>query len=43
MFSSDKNIETIAQLIEAVKKDVDDFASGVPQYDDITMLCLFKK
>ena len=28
------------QICELVKKDIDLFADGAPQYDDITMLCL---
>lgn len=28
------------QLIKKVKEDVDLFANGAPQFDDITMLCL---
>lgn len=30
-------------LIEGVKKEMDGFASGAEQFDDITMLCLFMK
>ncbi len=29
-----------AELLAAVKADVDRFAGGTPQFDDITMLCL---
>ena len=28
------------QLLEEIKNDVDRFAKGVSQFDDITMLCL---
>ena len=28
------------ELLAAVKEDVDVFAGGAPQFDDITMLCV---
>ena len=31
------------ELIEFMKKDIDDFAGLAEQYDDITMMCLFMK
>ena len=31
------------ELIESVKMDIDSFAAGVDQYDDITMMCLIMK
>ena len=31
------------ELLAAVKADVDAFAGGAPQFDDITMLCLHYK
>lgn len=32
--------KTPAELLSAVKKDVDSFVGEAPQFDDITMLCL---
>lgn len=33
-----------ADLLPHIKKDIDDFVGGAPQFDDITMLCMeFKR
>ncbi len=32
--------KSIKEIIESVKADIDSFAGNVPQFDDITMLCL---
>ena len=32
------------EILNSVKKDIDDFVNVAPQFDDITMLCLeYKK
>ena len=37
----DRNQECCpAQLLPAVKEDIDEFVGQAPQFDDITMLCL---
>ena len=37
----DRNQERCpAQLLPAVKEDIDEFVGQAPQFDDITMLCL---
>jgi sigma-B regulation protein RsbU (phosphoserine phosphatase) len=35
-----KNGKTVDQLVDSLIKDVQDFASGVQQYDDLTILAL---